>query len=224
MIVNEKGNEMRKAGLFAALLIGGMVSITAAEAKDVQTAIFAGGCFWCVESDFESVKGVIEVTLGYTGGKTKNPTYKTVTKGKSGHYESASITFDADVVSYRKLVDLFWRSIDPTDADGQFCDRGSSYRSAIFTLNNQQKKTAAASKAAVDASGKLPDKIVTPIIKASTFYPAEEYHQNYYKGGKSTLTRFGYIKQSDAYWRYRKGCGRDARVKHLWGNEAPFTR
>ena len=203
------------------IAIGLSVHSQPAQAGGTEVLTVAGGCFWCVESDFERVPGVKEVSSGYTGGKTKNPTYKDVTKGGSGHYEAVQIQFDPDKVSRDQLLNMFFRSVDPTDAGGQFCDRGESYRTAIFVSNNAQNASAnAAKQAAQDALGQ---KIVTPILQASQFYTAEDYHQDYYKGTKRVLTRFGAIKQSDAYKRYRKGCGRDARVKQLWGNDAPFV-
>ena len=206
---------------FLTAVIGAtLLTGTAAYAKDIQKAVFAGGCFWCVESDYEKVKGVKEAKSGYIGGSKKTALYKKVGKGGTGHYEAVEITYDADQVSYETLLDIFWRSIDATDAGGQFCDRGDSYRSAIFARNKSQKAAAEKSKAAVDASGVLPKKIVTPIFSGKTFYDAEDYHQNYYKGQNKVLTRFGRITQADAYKRYRKGCGRDARVKQLWGNNA----
>jgi peptide-methionine (S)-S-oxide reductase len=207
--------------LLIAIVAGAILQNSAASARDIQTAVFAGGCFWCVESDFDHVKGVIETTSGYTGGTTKNPTYKQVTKGGTGHYESVRIKFDADVVTYRELADIFWRTIDVFDAGGQFCDRGDSYRAAVFTNGDAQKANVTASKAA--AEGVLGRKFATKIVNATTFYPAEGYHQNYYLGTNRVLTRFGYVKQADAYKSYRKGCGRDARVKAIWGKSAPFA-
>ncbi|WP_425071489.1 peptide-methionine (S)-S-oxide reductase MsrA [Sagittula sp. S175] len=190
-------------------------------AAQADELVVAGGCFWCVESDFERVPGVSEVVSGYTGGSVDNPTYKQVTRGGTGHYEAARITYDPAKVSARQLYDMFFRSVDPTDAGGQFCDRGDSYRTAIFVADPAEKQAAQAAKA--DAEKALGQKIVTPILDAKTFYPAEDYHQDYYKGDKRVLTRFGPIKQSDAYKRYRDACGRDQRVKALWGNAAPFT-
>lgn len=186
-----------------------------------EKAIVAGGCFWCVESDFESVPGVKKVVSGYTGGKTANPTYKQVGKGGTGHYEAVEITFDNSKISYERILDLFFRSIDPTDAGGQFCDRGASYRTAVFALNNGQK--AKAQKAKEAAANALGRKIVTPVISAGKFWPAEGYHQDYYRGTKIVLTRQGPKRQSDAYKFYRKACGRDAKVKQLWGSAAPFA-
>ncbi len=192
-----------------------------AHAKDVQSLVVAGGCFWCVESDFESVPGVIEAVSGYTGGHTANPTYKQVTGGNTGHYEAVRISYDADIVSYDKLIHLFFRSIDPLDAGGQFCDRGSSYRTAIFVDTAEQRAIA---QAALDAAQKqLGKPIVTPIVDAKPFTVAEDYHQDYYKGGGYTLTRRGPKSQIEAYKFYRKSCGRDARVADLWGADAPFV-
>ena len=211
-----------KPALLAGLIVVGLaLQSHPAKAAGTEVLTVAGGCFWCVESDFESVKGVKEVISGYTGGKTKNPTYKTVTKGGSGHYEAVQIQFDPAKVSRDQLLHMFFRSVDPTDAGGQFCDRGESYRTAIFVSTNEQSAAATAAKQA--AQNALGQKIVTPILQAGPFYKAEAYHQDYYKGDSRVLTRFGAIKQSDAYKRYRKGCGRDARVKQLWGNKAPFV-
>jgi peptide-methionine (S)-S-oxide reductase len=197
-----------------------LLSASLAQAKDIQTAIFAGGCFWCVESDFESVKGVRKAVSGYTGGKTANPTYKQVSKGGTGHYEAVKVTYDADVVSYDALVDIFLRSVDPVDDGGQFCDRGHSYKTAVFYQNDAQKAVAEAAKSGFDASGVLPKKIVTPILPAKKFYNAEAYHQDYYKSDKIIISRFGPISKAKAYKRYRKGCGRDKRLKQLWGKQA----
>jgi peptide-methionine (S)-S-oxide reductase len=183
--------------------------------------VVAGGCFWCVESDFERVPGVSEVISGYTGGRVENPTYKQVVRGGTGHYEAVRILYDDDALTPRQLYDLFFRSVDPTDPGGQFCDRGESYRTAIFVSGPEQRQAAEAAKAAAERA--LGQTIVTPILDAAPFYVAEEYHQDYYKGTNRVLTRFGAIRQSDAYKRYREGCGRDARVKQLWGENAPFV-
>ncbi|WP_417205937.1 peptide-methionine (S)-S-oxide reductase MsrA [Antarctobacter sp.] len=208
-----------RPALLSLLLVLGI----AAQSHRAQAAeiIVAGGCFWCVEADFEKVRGVREAVSGYTGGKTANPTYKQVSRGGTGHYEAVKISFDAGKVSDRALYDLFFRSVDPTDGGGQFCDRGESYRTAIFYKDAGQKNAAIAAKA--EAEKALGKKIVTPILSAKAFYLAEDYHQDYYKGSKRVVTRFGVVKQSDAYKRYRKGCGRDARVKQLWGSAAPFV-
>ena len=188
-------------------------------AEDIRTATFAGGCFWCVEADFEKVRGVSEVVSGYTGGSTANPTYETI-KG-SGHYEAVEITYDADVVSYEQLLHAFFRSVDPTDAGGQFCDRGDSYRTAVFVATPAERAAAEAAKASAQAA--LGRTIVTPILDAATFYEAEDYHQDYYKGENRVLTRRGVKVQSEAYAFYREACGRDARVAELWGDAAPFV-
>jgi peptide-methionine (S)-S-oxide reductase len=191
----------------------------AAYAESIRTATFAGGCFWCVEADFEKVQGVSEVVSGYTGGTTVNPTYETF-KG-SGHYEAVQITYDADVVSYEQLLFAFFRSVDPTDAGGQFCDRGDSYRTAVFVATPAER---AAAEAAIARAGRdLGQEIVTPILDAAAFYEAEAYHQDYYKGENRVLTRSGIKVQSDAYAFYRDACGRDQRVLALWGDAAPFA-
>ncbi|MFK7939604.1 MAG: peptide-methionine (S)-S-oxide reductase MsrA [Roseovarius sp.] len=211
-----------KAMALAGLIMIGLVAHTgAAKAAGTEELIVAGGCFWCVESDFESVKGVKEVVSGYTGGKTANPSYKDVTKGGSGHYEAARILFDPTKVSREDLLSMFFRSVDPTDAGGQFCDRGDSYRTAVFVSNTAEKQLATTAK--TEAQSELGQKIVTPILQTSEFYEAEDYHQDYYKGTKIVVTRFGPRKQSVAYQKYREACGRDARVKALWGSAAPFA-
>ncbi len=197
-----------------------LLTSTLVAAAEKEAAVFAGGCFWCVESDYDTVEGVHSTVSGYTGGTTKNPTYKQVTRGRTGHYEAVKLEYDPDVVSYRMLVDLFFRSVDPTDAGGQFCDRGESYRTAVFVMNDAQRAIAMASLN--EAQADLGQQIVTPILDASVFYPAEDYHQDYYLGKKLVLTRFGLVQQSDAYKRYRKACGRDARVKELWGSDSAF--
>ncbi|GLQ35487.1 peptide methionine sulfoxide reductase MsrA [Amylibacter marinus] len=201
--------------LVTSILLGALP----AQARQIETAVFAGGCFWCIESDFESVKGVKEVVSGYTGGSTKNPTYKTI----ADHYEAVEITYDADIVDYETLVNLFFRSVDPLDAGGQFCDRGKNYSTAIFAQTPQQSETATKVKAQIDASKVLRKKIVTPILGKFEFTNAEAFHQNYYKSSKRVVTRFGVVQKKDAYKRYRKGCGRDARVKQLWGDAAAFA-
>ncbi len=171
---------------------------------NTELATFAGGCFWCVEAPFEGIDGVISVISGYSGGKEKNPTYSEVSSGKTSHRESVQITFDPDVISYSELVDIFWKTFDPTDAGGSFYDRGSQYESAIFFHSAEQKKVAEESKKHLDQSGKFDKSIVTPIIKYSNFYPAEDYHQDYYK------------KNPQDYYSYRTGSGRDAFIKAHW--------
>ncbi|MFZ7091013.1 peptide-methionine (S)-S-oxide reductase MsrA [Primorskyibacter sp. 2E233] len=204
--------------LVLALLILFGISAQRAQADEI---VVAGGCFWCVEADFEKVKGVTGAVSGYTGGKTANPTYKQVSRGGTGHYEAVRISFNPSQTNPRELYDLFFRSVDPTDAGGQFCDRGDSYRTAIFVSNPAQKKAAEEAKAAAQAA--LGRKIVTPVLDAKRFYKAEDYHQGYYKGDKLVITRFGPVKQSTAYKKYRGACGRDQRVKQLWGSAAPFV-
>ncbi|MDX8353128.1 peptide-methionine (S)-S-oxide reductase MsrA [Cognatiyoonia sp. IB215182] len=190
------------------------------KAETLQTAYVAGGCFWCVESDFESLGGVVEVVSGYTGGATENPTYRTI-KG-SGHYEAVEITYDADIVSYDQLLYAFFRSIDPTDAGGQFCDRGESYRTAVFVATPAER--AAAEQAKARAERDLGQRIVTPILDAAPFYVAEDIHQDYYRGERLIVTRRGVKTQAEAYKFYREACGRDARVAALWGDAAPFVQ
>ena len=175
-----------------------------APAGQTATAIFAGGCFWCVEADFEKLPGVIAAESGYTGGKTANPTYKEVSAGGTGHAEAVRLTYDPGVVSYPVLLDYFWRHIDPTVKDRQFCDVGHQYRSAIYYQSEAQKDQIEASKAALLKSGVVKE-IHTEIAPESTFYPAEDYHQDYYK--KNPL-RYRY---------YRLTCGRDSRVAEVWG-------
>jgi len=200
---------------------GLLVALACGSAAQAETAVVAGGCFWCVESDFESVLGVIEVVSGYTGGTVANPTYKQVGSGTTGHREAVEITFDANRISYAEILGLFLRSIDPLDAEGQFCDRGPSYRAAIFVANPAQRAAAAAATAAAEKA--LGQKVVTPILPATTFWPAEDYHQDYYKGRNIVLTRAGPKRQANAYRFYREACGRDARVRAVWGAAAAFA-
>ena len=187
-----------------------------------DTITVAGGCFWCVEADFEKVKGVSEVVSGYTGGNVENPTYKQVSAGGTGHYEAVEIEFDPAVVTARQLYDMFLRSVDPLDAGGQFCDRGDQYRTAIFV--DGPEKRAAAEAAVAAAEQELGRKIVTPVLQQTAFWDAEDYHQDYYKQGGIILTRFGPRSKEAAYGLYRNGCGRDARVKAVWGDDAPFAK
>ena len=168
-------------------------------------AIFAGGCFWCVEQDFEKLDGVIEAESGYTGGRTTNPSYQQVGAGVTGHVEAVRVIYDPAKVSYRQLLDYYWRHIDPTAKDRQFCDRGPEYRSVIFWRTEDERRAAEASRDALRQSGRFPA-IHTEILPASTFWMAETYHQDYYKNNP---IRYNY---------YRMACGRDARVKELWGS------
>ena len=173
-----------------------------------EKAIFAGGCFWCEESAFEDLPGVVSAVSGYTGGRTADPTYEQVSTGMTGHAESAEITFDPAKISYEQLLQVFWHNIDPTQSDGQFCDHGSQYRSAIFYLNDAQKRAAEASKAKLEQDPRFRGKIATQIVPASKFYPAEEHHQNYCKVNPLR------------YKMYAAGCGRAARLKAIWGDDA----
>ncbi|MGQ0673092.1 MAG: peptide-methionine (S)-S-oxide reductase MsrA [Hyphomicrobium sp.] len=199
--------------VFAALgaaVIGGSLSAVAepkAAPSTLATATFASGCFWCTESDFDSVVGVVETVSGYTGGKTKNPTYDDVGQGHTGHTEALQIKYDPNKVSYQQLLHFYWRHVDLLDGGGQFCDRGSQYRPAIFTHDAEQKRLADESKAALEKSGRFDRPIAVEIVPASVFTAAEDYHQNYYR---TNPLKYRY---------YRHGCGRDARLQDLWGNE-----
>jgi len=188
------------------------------QADELEIAVFAGGCFWCVEADFDKVEGVKKTISGFAGGNVPNPTYDQVVRGGTGHIESVEITYDPKQVSYETLLDVFWHSVDPTDAGGQFCDRGESYTTAIFVLNEEQRRAAETSKQA--AQEELSAPIVTPIRTLEGFYKAERYHQNYYRSQERIFARFGYVTKAEAYKGYRKGCGRDARVKEVWGDTA----
>ncbi len=170
-------------------------------------AIFAGGCFWCVEADFDKLPGVISTTSGYIGGSTADPTYDQVSSKSTGHAEAVEVVFDPAKVGYRQLVDHFWRTIDPTVRDRQFCDVGSPYRTALFPVDGEQLKAAQASLAQAEKAKPFSQPIVTEIVLAKTFYPAEDYHQDYYK------------KNPVRYKYYRTSCGRDARLKELWGSK-----
>ncbi len=203
--------------VLAAGLAFGAAGAQAAE----RTLTVAGGCFWCVEADFEKVEGVREVVSGYTGGTVENPTYQQVSGGGTGHYEAVRIIYDDSVVSREQLLFLFLRSVDPTDAGGQFCDRGDSYRTAIFAAD--EGEWAAAEAAIVQAEQELGRDVVTPVLTLGTFWMAEDYHQNYSKGDDWVVTRVGPRRQAGAYEFYREACGRDARVRELWGDAAPFA-
>ncbi|WP_136515465.1 peptide-methionine (S)-S-oxide reductase MsrA [Geomonas edaphica] len=177
-------------------------------AAPLQKATFAGGCFWCMEHPFDELPGVVSVTSGYTGGHTRNPTYDEVSAGGTGHAESVQVIYDPGKISYDKLLTRFWHNIDPTAKDRQFCDAGHQYRSAIFYHDEEQRRLALKSKQALEANKPFKGTIVTEIVPATEFYPAEEYHQHYYK--KNPL-RYSY---------YRLSCGRDHRLKELWGDQA----
>ena len=182
--------------------------VVATAGGGLAVATFAGGCFWCVESDFDTVPGVVGTVSGYTGGTVANPTYEQVTAGGTGHFEAVRIHYDPKQVSYERLLHIFWRSVDPTDGGGQFCDRGDSYRTAIFVGNEQERRLAEASKEALEQSAVLDAPVVTPIEPAGEFYPAEDYHQDYS------------AKNPVRYRFYRFSCGRDSRVRQLWGKQA----
>lgn len=172
-----------------------------------EKATFAGGCFWCMVKPFDQWPGVISVVSGYIGGHKENPTYKEVCSGTTGHVEAVQITFDPEVFPYKELLNVYWQQIDPTDDGGQFCDRGSSYHTAIFYHSEQQLQDAEASKTDLDASGRFDKPVVTPIVKATTFYPAEDYHQDFYK------------KDPDHYNNYRSGSGRNEFIQKHWNQE-----
>ncbi|MFN7054393.1 peptide-methionine (S)-S-oxide reductase MsrA [Hyphomonas sp.] len=201
------------AGLLAGLIAFFSTSATAENlrAQDapvrVATAVFAGGCFWCVEADFDKLDGVIDTVSGYTGGRTQRPTYQQVTRGGTGHYEAVKVTYDPARISYEQLARYFIRTIDPIDAGGQFCDRGESYRTAFFVASESERRAAEAVLAA--AAAELRTELVTPVLAAAEFWPAEAYHQDYY------------LKNPIRYDFYRKSCGRDDRLRALWGNAQP---
>ena len=206
---------------FAVLaLFGGTFAIAAPDAH-ADSIVVAGGCFWCVESDFEKLDGVTEAVSGYTGGTVANPTYKQVTRGGTGHYEAVKIDFDPAKISLDEILHKFLRSVDVTDAGGQFCDRGDSYRTAIFATPDQ---IAPAKRAISKAQSDLERAIVTPVLELDVFYMAEDYHQDYYKGQGFVLTRFGPKRQSEAYQLYRDACERDARVRQVWGDSSAFAK
>ncbi len=194
--------------LLSAALSLGAASLSGAAEDGIEVATFAGGCFWCVEADFDAVPGVVGTVSGYTGGTLADPTYKRVSAGGTGHREAVQIFYDPKQVTYATLVEIFWRSVDPTDGGGQFCDRGQSYETAIFANSLEQKQQAEVSKRELGRSGVLGRPVVTPIEVAGPFYPAEDYHQDYYN--KNPL-RYGF---------YRYNCGRNARIEELWGEDA----
>jgi len=202
-------NAISLIAVFVALsAVIGMAAQPAAATQSGKsaTAIFAGGCFWCVEADFDKLPGVLNTESGYTGGQVRNPTYEQVSHGGTGHTEAVRITYDPKKVTYEQLLDYFWRHIDPTVKDRQFCDTGNQYRSAIFYQGDAQRLAAEAGKARLEKSGRFP-KIYTEVVAAGAFYPAEEYHQDYYK------------KNPIRYKYYRTGCRRDSRVAELWGEK-----
>ena len=176
---------------------------------DEAAAVLAGGCFWCMEPPYDKLEGVVETISGYTGGSVANPTYQQVVRDNTGHYEAVIVVYRPEEVSYEELLEVFWVNIDPLDAGGQFCDRGSSYRSAIFYRDSEQRRIARSSTSELEESGRLRSEVVTEMLPAEEFYVAEEYHQDYYR------------KNPLRYRTYRTGCGRDARLRQLWGSDAP---
>jgi peptide-methionine (S)-S-oxide reductase len=199
--VRALGCALIATALFA---VAGHASAQSGDAGRLATATFAGGCFWCMEPPFDALEGVVSTTSGYTDGHTPNPTYEQVSSGTTGHTEAVQVVYDPDKVSFERLVDVFWRNIDPTDAGGQFCDRGSPYRPALFYHDQAQREVAERTRAALEKDRPFKDAIVTPIVAATTFYPAEGYHQDYY------------LKNPIRYKYYRNGCGRDRLLKQLW--------
>lgn len=194
--------------MIAMLLLSLLTPFSPAAAVQLEKATFAGGCFWCMEAPFDKLDGVASVTVGYIGGTVKNPTYEQVSGGSTGHAEAVQITFDPSKISYTKLLGIFWHNIDPTVKNRQFCDTGNQYRAAIFYHDEQQHSAARASKTALESNKPFRGPVLTEIVPAGIFYPAEEYHQQYYK--KNPL-RYKY---------YRTSCGRDRRLKELWGDQA----
>jgi methionine-S-sulfoxide reductase len=195
---------MRKIIILLFILL---VALTNNTVASTSRAIFAGGCFWCMEAPFEKLDGVSEVISGYTGGSKLDPTYQEVSAGGTGHTEAVEVLYDPQLVSYEKLLEVFWRQIDPTDADGQFVDRGDQYRSGIFYLDAEQKQLAEKSKQQLEKTGRFDKPIVTEITAAGEFYPAEEYHQDYHS------------KNPIRYWYYRGGSGRDDYLDKVWGKD-----
>ena len=199
---------LRIAALSALFVLAEMGAAMASIAAPLERATFAGGCFWCEEATFEGVPGVVSVTSGFSGGREKNPTYEWVSSGRTGHAESVEIVYDPRKIAYTKLLEIFWHNVDPTQADGQFCDHGYQYRSAIFYRGESQHRLAEQSKLAIGKSGRFRAPIVTQIVPFTGFYPAEAYHQDYSK------------KNPVAYDAYRAGCGRDRRLREIWGDQA----
>jgi peptide-methionine (S)-S-oxide reductase len=199
---------LRTLPILALFVVAQAMAATPAPAPGQAVATFAGGCFWCMEPPYDKLPGVVATISGYTGGRTANPTYEQVSSGSTGHAEAVQVIYDPKKVSYEKLLEVYWVNVDPTVKDRQFCDTGTQYRTAIFYHDEAQRKAAEASKAAIEKSKPFKEPIVTPIEMAGAFYPAEEYHQDYYK------------KNPVRYNFYRTGCGRDARLKQLWGDKA----
>jgi len=203
---------MNKITVVFVLILAGMFVATSrpsmSETQQGESAVatFAGGCFWCMEGPFDELEGVVSTTSGYTGGETDNPTYEQVSAGGTGHTEAVQVVYDPQAISYRELLDVYWRNTDPTTPDAQFCDHGDQYRPAIFYADDDQRQVAEASKKDIERTKTFSASIVTEITPATTFYPAEEYHQDFY------------TKNPIRYKIYRWNCGRDARLKELWGS------
>ena len=195
-------------GLAITLAMLMLMGNASAEPKHPATATFAGGCFWCMEHPFDQIEGVLSTTSGYTGGHVQNPNYQQVSAGGTGHTEAVQVVYDPAKVDYRMLLRVFWRNVDPLDGTGQFCDKGDQYRTGIFYHDEEQQRLAQASKTELQNSGRFDRDIVTELAPAGQFYPAEEYHQDYYR------------KNPLRYQIYRYGCRRDARLEALWGEEA----
>lgn len=192
--------------ILSAVFVGSAEKTSDGAGQKLEKATFAGGCFWCMEPPFDKLDGVISTTVGYTGGQEKNPTYKEVASGRTGHAEAIEVVFDAARVTYAELLDVFWRNIDPTQVDGQFVDKGRQYRTAIFYHNEEQERLAVASRRGLENSGRFDKNIVTEIVPATGFYRAEEYHQGYYK------------KNPVRYKLYRYGSGRAQFLRKVWGH------
>ncbi len=196
---------LRFSVILGLLLVLGLYAAPGASGDDAAEAVFAGGCFWCMQPPYDDVAGVHHTEVGFTGGHVEDPTYQEVIQGGTGHYEAVRITYDPERISYAELLDILWRNVDPLDAGGQFCDRGDHYRAAIFVADDGEREVAEASKEALENSGRFDQPIVTEILDAGSFYLAEQYHQDYYK------------KNPLRYRFYRASCGRDGRLEELWG-------
>ena len=197
---------IKMVSLLLMLLVSASVNSWSDEMKDSKYAVatFAGGCFWCMQPPFDNLIGVISTEVGYTGGDVENPTYQQISRGDTGHYEAMRVVYDPGVVSYEKLLETFWHNVDPTQADGQFADRGPQYHTAIFYHDDEQKRLAEKSKQDLERSGKFDRPIVTKLLKIGVFYPAEDYHQNYYQ------------KNESHYQRYKRGSGRAGFIEETW--------
>jgi peptide-methionine (S)-S-oxide reductase len=220
--MGSKWRRIKAVVLMVGIVLGFAAEYSVARAQETGKALLAGGCFWCVEADFEKVDGVQEAISGFAGGDVENPTYRQVVRGGTGHREVAEIRYEPDAIGYREIVHLFLRSIDPFDNGGQFCDRGFSYSPAIYALDDRQREIAEDEIAKAEAE--LGREIVVPVEGAAEFYPAEDYHQGYYESEERlAVSSVGVaVPKKVAYERYREGCRRDARVREVWGDDAPF--